>query len=164
MMLSLLLAPALLIIDLRPVAAAECSCGPLYCLNDPDFPKVIQEKKKALRKEGFPDRYIALLDRQGQCPACITNAPDGFSIILVYAQGDAVVTKEWDEDSERIAKEHLATGTLKEYLIVNSTRVCTCCGQPTDNDRGDFDRALNLNRSAAISCKFDPSGRQVTCR
>jgi len=163
-LLSAILASLLSVVSVRLAAADACSCGPLYCLDDPGFPKLLQEKKNALQREGYPEQYIAVVDRQGQCRACIANAPDGFSIVLVYAKGAVVVTKEWDEDSERIAKEQLATGALKEYLIVNSARACTCCAQARDIERRDYDKVLKLNRDTAISCKFDSAARNVRCQ
>ena len=147
----------------QSATAADCPCGPLYCLNDPALPKVLADKKAALKKEGYPDRLIALLDRQGQCHACITNAPDGFSILLVYTRDDRIEVVPWDADAERIANEQLASKEIKEYLLISSRRVCSCCEQPAYDKRKDYDPVVDVNRDAAISCKQDAATGKVNC-
>jgi hypothetical protein len=147
-----------------PALAADCPCGPLYCLNDPALPRVLAAKKAALRKDGYPDRLVALLDRQGQCQACITNAPDGFSIVLVFTKNQRIDVIPWDQDAERIADEQLARGELKEYLLVNSRQVCSCCEQPKYNQRDDYDEVIDVNRRAAISCTYDSAKKKATCK
>ena len=43
------------------------------------------EKKAALRKEGYPDKLLALLDKNGKCYKQVYTAPDQFTIRLVYS-------------------------------------------------------------------------------
>lgn len=132
-------------------AAADCSCGPLYCLGAPDFPTQLAAKKASLAQEGAPPRLTALLNQDGQCPGCLDGAPDGFTILNVLPNGDNY-TVPWDETNESISHKKVDSGELSVYYIFNSRKSCACCGEQRPEDRADYDSELGLNRNSAIVC------------
>jgi hypothetical protein len=133
-------------------AIADCGCGPLYCLGAPDFPTKLATKKTTLAKQGAPPRLTALLDRDGQCPACLDNGPDAFTILNVKPNGDSY-TIAWDTTNEAISHNKVDQGELTAYYIFNSRKACACCGEQKPQDRADYDANLELNRNNAIACR-----------
>ena len=137
-----------------------CHCGPDFCLRDPRYQPQLDEKKREMRKAGFPPELIALMDRDGACFARIERAPDGFSIKLV-ADG-ASRTIPWTADDERIARNDLIAGRLRAYYKFNVSRAFSCCDELRYDQRSDWDDALQLNTGLTIACR--KSGSQVTCQ
>src|SRR5271170_4966786 len=76
-------------------ARAMCNSGPDYCTDDPRIPGELAAKKERLSGE-YPPRLIGLLDRGVQCIARIETAPDGFSMVLIKADGSIEVIA-WDQ-------------------------------------------------------------------
>jgi hypothetical protein len=130
---------------------ADCSCGPDWCLNDPRFPPKLAAKKQALRKAGFSDDLISLLDRDGQCVAAVEQGPDTFFIKRRIGQGWD--TRELNAEREEAAKADVLNGTVEAYYKFNTNRAFACCGQPAYNKRSDWNEKLDLNMSLAIVCK-----------
>src|SRR5689334_6033575 len=85
-------------------AYADCPpCGPLQCLNDSGFPKLLSSKKEKLKKAGHSPERVALLDKDGPCRLCLENAPDGFTILVVRPD-DKIEVKTWNQEQEQYAK------------------------------------------------------------
>lgn len=137
-----------------------CHCGPDFCLRDPRYPPMLDEKKRNMRRDGFPPELIALMDRDGACVARVERAPDIFSIKLVKAGENETIA--WTPEDERIARNDLMTGNLKAYYKFNVSRAFSCCDEPRYDQRQDWDDSLQLNTGLAIACK--KTGTQVTCQ
>jgi hypothetical protein len=144
------------------VLAIECPpCGPLYCKNDPAFPAALKSKKDGLSKAGYPTRFFSLLDKSGQCLACVNNAPNAFTIMTVKPNGNKL-SIIWDKDNERIAQEQLKSGELASYYVFNARPACACCQETRAEERPDYDANLELNRNSAIRC-VKGAGNTVSC-
>ena len=154
----------LLVIPLLSLVAARADCppcGPLYCLGDPAFASAMARKKQDLRQT-YPDRLTKLLDKQGRCMVCVSQGPDAFSLMTVQKNGSYDL-RAWSAELEAGAADALRSGSAKEYVIVHSRRICTCCTEKKAEERNDWDAALQLNRSAAISCVWDGGKEKVRC-
>jgi hypothetical protein len=138
-----------------------CECGPDVCLNDPRYPPKLAKKKADLRAAGYPDELIALLDRDGKCVMAVDQAPDGFRILLVKANGDNN-SIPWTKEDEDLAKKEILNGTIKEYYKHNVRKVLACCKEPKAEERPDWDSALSLSRSLSIVCS--KQGSSVVCK
>jgi hypothetical protein len=138
-----------LLLLLVPAAAqaADCACGPLYCLGDPAFPAALAKKKADLRKK-YPKYLVDLLDREGKCLACVQNGPDGFSLKVVENDG-ASQTLGWSQDGADLAKRQLAEKKIRAYYEIHAARACACCGEKKAEERPDWDAELGLNRDLA---------------
>jgi len=138
-----------------------CECGPDLCLNDPRYPPKLAKKKTDLKNAGYPDDLIALLDRDGKCVMAIEQAPDGFRILLVKANGDNN-SIPWTQQDEDLARREILNGTIKEYYKHNVRKVLACCKEPKAEERPDWDSSLGLSRSLSIKCSKQSS--TVTCK
>jgi hypothetical protein len=134
------------------VVAADCGCGPLYCLGAPDFPARLAAKKTRLEHQGAAKRLTSLLDKNGQCQGCLDTGPDGFTILNVMPDGDNY-TISWDADNEAISHRKTNNGELSAYYIFNTRKACACCGEPKSEARSDYDSRLDLNKDLAIACR-----------
>ena len=137
-----------------------CSCGPDYCLNDPRFPAKLNGKKQRLRNMGFSAELIALLDRDGACVAAVDKGPDTFLIQTQIPGGWD--TRGLNAEQEGYAKSDLLSGKTNAYYKFNTNHAQNCCGQPTYNQRDDYDGGLDLNLRLAIVCR--KSGSSVSCK
>ena len=99
-----------------------CSCGPDLCLKDPRYPPKLAKKKADLKRAGFPDDLIALLDRDGKSVMAINQTPDSFRILLVAPNGDNN-SNEWTQHDEDKARKDLLDGKLKVYYKHNVRKV-----------------------------------------
>ncbi len=138
-----------------------CDCGPDVCLNDPRYPPKVAKKKADLKTAGFPDDLIALLDRDGKCVMAIDQAPDGFRILLVKANGHNN-SIPWTKQDEDLAKREILNGTIKEYYKHNVRKALACCKEPKAEDRPDWNSALSLSRDLSIVCT--KQGNAVVCK
>lgn len=138
-----------------------CDCGPDVCLNDPRYPPKLARKKTELMNAGFPDDLIGLLDRDGKCVMAIDQAPDGFRILLVKANGDNN-SVPWTRQDEDLAKNEILNGTIKEYYKHNVRKVFACCKEKKAEERADWDSALAISRGLSILCS--KQGSTVVCK
>lgn len=151
--------PLLILLQAALVAAQPCSCGPDYCQNDPRYPKLLADKKKEMSKT-YPADLIALLDRDGKCVAAITQAPDIFSIKVVGRNNST--TLHWTKEEEERTRNNLKNGSLSAYYKFNTNRAFACCGEPSYNERPDWNDKLDMNMSLALECK--KSGADIVCK
>ncbi len=128
-----------------------CDCGPDVCLNDPRYPPKVAKKKADLRKAGFPDDLVALLDRDGKCVMAIDQSPDAFRLLLVEPNGNNS-SISWTQQDEDLARKEILDGRLKEYYKNNVRKVFACCKEPKAEDRNDWDSSLSLSRNLSIRC------------
>jgi len=137
-----------------------CHCGPDFCLHDSRYQSLLDEKKRAMRRAGFPPELVTLMDRDGACVARVERAPDGFSIKLV--KDGETRTIAWTPEDERIARNDLMNGNLKAYYKFNVSRAFSCCDEPRYDQRSDWDDSLQLNTGLVITCK--KTGDQIICQ
>jgi hypothetical protein len=140
--------------------ARACNAGPDYCADDPRVPAALAAKKQELKRQGYPDRLIGLLDLGVQCVARIRTEPANFRIIDVAADG-SFPEVNWDDDEERIAKANLLSGKSKRYWIVNARRAFSCAGQKPFDQQPDYNPADDVNADGAIKCTAQ--GQTVKC-
>ena len=138
-----------------------CDCGPDVCLNDPRYPPKLANKKADLRRAGYPEDLIALLDRDGKCVMAIDQAPDGFRILLVEPNGDNN-SIPWTQQDEDLARKEILGGKYKEYYKHNVRKVLACCKEPKAEERNDWDSGLSLSRNLSIRCA--KQGNSVVCK
>jgi hypothetical protein len=135
------------------VAAADCPpCGPEFCLDTPAYAAALTAKKAAATKAGFPARLVALYDALDHCKACVTRAPDGFSLFRAGTDSTISITA-WDVENERIGAQDLAKGRLKACYVILARHQLEGCNRPKYGDRPDYDPALDLNKSLATVCQ-----------
>jgi hypothetical protein len=137
-----------------------CDCGPDVCLNDPRYPPKVAKKKSDLKRAGFPDELVALIDRDGKCVMAVDQGPDTFHILLVQSNGDNR-TIPWTQHDEDIAKREILDGTIKEYYKNNVRKVFACCKEPKAEQRADWNSDLSLSRDLSIHCS--KQGNNVSC-
>ncbi len=138
-----------------------CSCSPDHCLNDPRYPARLQDKKKTLKKDGYPIDLIDLLDLDGKCVAQVDISPVGFSIMSVTVSGDKTISS-WTTDQEEAVKRGVLKGNYREYYKFNAQQAFSCCGEPNYKKRPDWDSELSMNKDLAIRCS--KSGSAVVCK
>jgi hypothetical protein len=136
------------------------NCAPDICQSDRRVSGALAAKKGTLKKEGYPDRLISLLDKNGQCVRCINGAPDGFTILTVKPNGDNQ-TVSWDEDNEANAKSEVKSGELTSYYLISTRLYCDCCNETKADERSDYDKTLDLNKSITIACSRSPNGDAI---
>ncbi len=151
---------ALLAVFASGSQAFACNSGPDFCTDDSRIPSALVAKKQALKKQGYPDRLVSLIDRGVQCVARIREEPDGFHVIDVGTDGSKN-DLSWDADEERIAKGNLTSGASVRYWIVNLRHAFTCDGQKPFNEQPDYDAADDVNANGAIKCELQ--GGAVSC-
>jgi hypothetical protein len=154
--------PLVFLLVLAPTVAypQPCSCGPDYCQGDPRYPSRLANKKASLAAN-YPAELISLLDRDSACVARVDQAPDGFSLMTVAADGSKL-TVAWDADNERIAKEQIIDGRAHAYYKFNVARRFACCNEPNHDARPDWDSTLGINKGLAFACT--KSGATVICQ
>lgn len=141
-------------------AGGPCTCGPDYCKDDPRYLPALNKKKDQMRKAGYPERLIALLDRDGTCYARVQQSPDVFTVKVVYADGSSS-TVPWSADEEQRAKRQVLSGALREYYEFNVSRAFSCCGEPKYNERDDWDPNKDMNLRLVLACRKNAG--DVTC-
>jgi hypothetical protein len=141
-------------------AGGPCTCGPDYCKDDPRYLPALNKKKDQMRKAGYPERLISLLDRDGPCYARVQQAPDVFTVKVVYSDGSSG-TVPWSVDEEERAKQQVLSGALREYYEFNVSRAFNCCGDPKYNERDDWDANKDMNLGLVVAC--GKSGNDVNC-
>jgi hypothetical protein len=141
--------------------AAQCSCGPDFCIGDARVAKRLSAKKDSLRRQGYPADLVALFDKSEPCYAAIDRAPDGFSLMTVKPNGDNLVT-QWSEDNEEAAKRAIEVGDLSAFYKFNVRKAFACCERPKAEDRADWNPNLSLSTGQAISCQKLSSA--IRCR
>jgi hypothetical protein len=135
------------------IGSADCPpCGPLYCLDTPEYQATLAQKKAALTRQGYPARLVALVEKIDHCKGCIDTSPDGFSLFTVGLDG-SILIKAWTSDDEGVAAKAVANGTSKSCYVIFSRRACAGCKQPKYMDRSDYDASLDLNKKATITCQ-----------
>lgn len=142
-------------------AHAACACGPDFCQDDGRVAGALAAKRRALAKAGYPERLLRLFDRAPRCVAAAERAPDGFTLLRVAANGDKDA-RAWSQAAEDAARADLLAGTLRSYHVMNVRHALSCCQEPCYADRPDYDRDLDLNTDAAISCW--KSGTAASCK
>jgi hypothetical protein len=142
------------------VYAQTCSCGPDYCQGDARYPGLLARKKASL-SASYPSDLIALLDRDSACVARVQQAPDGFSLMTVGADGNKL-TISWDEDNERIARQQVMNGTVRAYYKFNTARRFACCNEPNYTEQPDWNATLGINTGIALACTRN--GNSVACK
>jgi len=135
-------------------------CGPDYIIDDPRYPALLAEKKADLRRQGYPEELISLLDRGGRCVARILQSPDGFTLKDI-GLGRAT-TIAWSQEEEEIARTNLANKTSTAYYKFHVARTFSCCNEPSYDQRPDWDANLGLNTSQAIKCTL--VGGKLVCQ
>lgn len=156
----------LLVTPFSPIASVarcnsqDCACGPNFCQDDPRYAKAMTAKKASLRKDGYPDRLIALLDKDGKCYQQVTTSPGIFTIRLIYS--DRQKNFPWTQLDEDLARKEVLSGEIKAFYMFNVDKAFNCCGEPDYRHRPDWDSNLDLNRDLAIGCT--KSGTAVACR
>lgn len=130
--------------------AQTCNCGPDFCLNDPRYPSVLEDKRATLRNS-YPERLVALLDRGGKCVARLERAPDGFSI-MEHRSDASILVSTWTKDAEDEARKGVQDGRLRAFYLFNGRNAFSCCEEAEYSDRPDYDATLDLSRSLAIKC------------
>lgn len=142
-------------------AFSDCACGPDFCVDDKRYVTRLTSKKNELRRNGFPEELIALLDRADHCFAAIDRAPDIFSLMTVEANGELLIT-EWSADNEQIARQNLQENRLRGYYKFSVREAFACCKQLPAAAKPDWDPALGISKSQTISCIKSGSG--AVCR
>jgi hypothetical protein len=140
-------------------AAARCACGPAYCTGTAAYTEALAKKKKAAKDDGVPARLIALYDKLDRCEASIKTSPDGMSILHQQADG-TIVIDSWTPENERNDAAAVAAGTMKACYVIISRKAFACCGATPAEERSDYDKELELNKSAALKC--DKAARRQT--
>ncbi len=160
LMLKVLALAAALMITGSVDAQVPCPpCAESMCLNHPDLERVREEKRARMRALGYPERLIALLDRESPCPRCIHMAPDGFTIVMEYppnspeaATGASSHAQPWSRDLERWARRAMRRGQLRGFHIVLGAMPCNCCGTETvAEERDDWDERVSINTDRALN-------------
>jgi hypothetical protein len=132
-------------------------CGPTYCKETAAYTAALARKKADAGRNAPtpPARLIGLYDRLDRCEACVTTAPDGFSVLLVAKNGDMRVSA-WGPQAERDGAARVASGELKECHVVLARRACACCGSPSYDKRADYRKDIDLNTDMALKCQSGP--------
>jgi hypothetical protein len=131
-------------------AAGDCPpCGDMQCLNDPTFPALRQQKKDRLTHAGFAQDRVALVDHDGACKLCLSNAPDWFSLLVRRPNG-AIEIKTWTSEQEDFAKQDLRSGGATSAYVMYARERCACCGEKPASQRPDWDSTLQMSTSLAI--------------
>jgi hypothetical protein len=138
----------------------DCPCGPNYCQDDPRYTKAMAAKKASLKKDGYPDKLLALLDKDGKCYQQVTTSPSKFTIRLIYS--DQQKNFPWTQQDEDLARKEVLRGEIKAFYMFNVDKAFNCCGEPDYRHRPDWDSNLDLNRDLSIGCT--KSGAAVVCR
>jgi hypothetical protein len=134
-------------------AAADCpGCGPLYCINTPEYRTAVAQKKKDLLNEGNPARLIALFDKVAPCQGCIDTSPAGFSVFTVGNDG-AIDIRTWTKNIENAGAAAVQAHNAKACYVIIARRTCSCCKEPRYNERPDYDGALDLNKGPTLACQ-----------
>src|SRR5262245_25791649 len=153
------------------VLAQNPPCDPDRDRRNPALEQAKEAKKAELRRAGYPERFMKLIDRE-ECIACVRQASDSFHIMIVYNDNAYApkdpktgnkwthVSTNWDPASELIAREKIKDGTIKGYYISNTLkRDCKCCPEIDDNrhpeDYSDWNEDLGANTSHLLP--FDQS-------
>lgn len=142
-------------------AISQCACGPDFCIDEARYVTRLALKKSDLRRAGYPDELIRLLDRAAHCFAAIDRAPDIFSLMTVKSNGELLIT-EWSEDNEQIARQNLQEGRLRGYYKFNVREAFACCKQLRPAEGPDWDPVLAISKSQTIACTN--SDNSVVCR
>lgn len=139
-------------------------CPPAYRKDPVATRRAIEAKKAELRRRGFPERFLHLLDAE-QCPKCVQIASDSFHIMVVYNDDENAPTDSkgrrwthhtfgWDPQSERQVREELAAGKIKAFYIMNTATRCDCCPEVNDYHTpdmyDDWNKDLEVNMSHVI--------------
>lgn len=143
----------------QPGAAGPC---PPKWRKDPDAAARAREiKKRRMRENGVPERYLHLLDKM-ECVACIETAPDTLHITVLYnddehaptlstGQRDLKVEFRWNAQSERQLREELRNGQIQAFYVWIHEKRCYCC--PDDDqiaeDAQDWNDDTELNMDEA---------------
>jgi hypothetical protein len=171
---SLALAATLLLVLVgdHVIFAQNPPCDPDRDRRNPNLQAAKEAKKAELRRAGYPERFMKLIDRE-ECIACVRQASDAFHIMIVYKDNDYApidaktgrhwthVSTSWDPQSELIAREKTKDGTIEGYYISNTLqRNCHCCPEidkdmVTPQDYSDWNEDLQANTSHLIP--FDQS-------
>lgn len=133
------------------IADSKCSCGPTYCQDTPGYRVALSQKKRSLEAQPFSPRAIAIFDKVSRCEAAIRTAPDGFSV-LIRERNESITTTAWGQERERNGADELKRRVIKDCRVILVRHAFACCGEPSATQRADYDRALDLNTSMAISC------------
>jgi hypothetical protein len=121
----------------------------MQCLNDPTFPALRQQKKDRLAHAGFVQDRVALVDYDGPCKLCLSNAPDSFSLLVRQPNG-AIEVKTWTAEQEQYATQDLRSGRAISAYVMYARERCACCGEKGANQRPDWDPALQMSTSLAV--------------
>ena len=129
--LALLAALALFLVGDHAVLAVNAqttadNCDPQFRKNNPDLERAREAKKAALRRRGYPERFMKLIDKE-ECLYCLSISPDSFGIMFEYKDNDYApadaktgskwtsITYNWTPGLERQAREQTANGTIKGF-------------------------------------------------
>ncbi len=152
----------------RPAPCLEPDRDP----NNPAVNRYREAKKAEMRRRGYPERFLKLLDQE-KCIACLRLASDAFHIMIVYKDNAYApkdpktgrpwthISYEWDPESEVLAREKLKDGTIKGFYILNTFKHdCPCCPEMDDDNwgpqkRSDWNEDLEANMDHLIP--FDQS-------
>jgi uncharacterized coiled-coil protein SlyX len=137
-------------------------CPPRFRRDPVATDRAREAKKAEMRRRGFPERLIRLLDKE-ECVACIEMASASFHVTIVYnddehaprsTRGGRISQRgfEWDPQSERWARQELAAGRIKAFYILNTSTRCQCCpdGDRTNASYADWNEELELHMQHVI--------------
>lgn len=133
-------------------AAPDCSCGPDYCVDTPEYRTDLAAKKAAAKESDAPARLIALYDKLDHCEASIGGSPDTFNILRHDSDG-SIYVDNWTSENEKIDAAAVKAGTLKACYVILSRKAFACCKGVKAEDRPDYDRTLQMNTSLALPCQ-----------
>src|SRR5580704_4975281 len=97
--------------------STECACGPDFCQNDTRYDKAMKAKKISMKKEGYPDKLLALLDKDGKCYAQVSSSPEKFTIRMIYNAQQK--NFPWTQQDEDLARKELLNGEIKAFYMFN---------------------------------------------
>ena len=131
--------------------ASTCSCGPDFCIDSQGYKSSLASKKKRLIKD-YPARNIALLDELDRCQASIERSPDSFSILRLK-KDNSIVVDEWTAENEKIGATEFNSGAISVCRVIVTRRAFQCCGSQPFDQRADYDKLLDLNKTATLACE-----------
>jgi hypothetical protein len=144
------------------------ACEPVVRRDTPAVERAREAKKRFMRENGVPERYLHLLDNY-HCIQCIMTAPDTVHVTVVWKDEyaprltngsvDHVTTVRMLPQIERQLRDDLSSGRVESFHVWISEKRCRCCPddedkQPEDYDDWDDDIGANTDQVDSFD---DPS-------
>lgn len=146
------------------------ACEFKYRRGIPEVEQAREAKKREMRENGVPERYLHLVDNY-ECIWCIETAPDTVHVTIIYKEEYAPRMSDGTPDIkyeikltpqiERQLRDDLASGRIESFHVwmTENRTGCRCCPDDERKEKDDYDdwnSALELNMDQVDSFD-DPS-------